>query len=175
MSKRWIPRLTLLLVVLALLGAVALTLYTVNQVGASRATMTRRGKDLEALALVRAELAGVEAAHACFSESDQLPPPLAALVKTTLPGNVTPELRDLSEPGPAGWVWRRHELSFDSIVIADALNFVVAAEAPLGDHPGPQRPGWRLTKCLIRATPEQPGSGRVVLVLEALVRESVSH
>ena len=171
MSRRLIPQITLLVVLLALAGAVALTLYTVDQMGVTRDTMARRTKDLEALALVRGELAVVEAAYACFAESDLLPPALPLLAAATRPGMVAPELRDLSEAGPTGWLLRRHELSFDQVVVADALRFVVAAEEPLANASGRQRPGWRLTKCLIRSSPEQPGSGRVVVTLETLVRE----
>ncbi|NQU41485.1 MAG: hypothetical protein HQ523_16170 [Lentisphaerae bacterium] len=171
MNKPWISRIVPLLVLMALIGASALTLHTVNQMHDYRAAMTHRTKDLEALALVRAELAAFEAAHACFAESDQIPPALPALATALLPGTAPPELRDLSEPGPDGWVLRRHELAFDQVAIAGAMTFVVAAEQPLGDASGKQRPGWRLAKCLIRATPEQPGSGRVVVTLEGLVRE----
>ena len=171
MNKPWISRLVLLLVLTTLGGSVALTLYTVDQMREYRDSMTHRTKDLAALALVQAELAAVEAAHACFTESDQVPPPLLALATAILPETATPEWRDLSQPGPAGWVSRKHELSFDQVVIAEAMTFVVAAEKPLGNTSGTPRPGWRLAKCLIRSAPEKPGSGRVVVTLEGLVRE----
>ena len=170
MSRVWMPRLVLFVVLLALAAAAGLTLYTVDQARAYSETMARRRKDLDALAVVRAEVAAYEAAHTLFETCQAEPPPLLSLAADRLPGATAPELRDLSEAGPGAWQRRRHELSFDPIAAADALALAVAAGQPLRDAAGNERPGWRLSSCVIRPAPGQPGSGRVVLTLDALVR-----
>ncbi len=171
MNRPWMMHVAIGVVLLALAGAAGLTVYTFKEADAYRATMKRRASDLEGLASVRSDLGVYEAAHAAFESCRTPPPPLTALMGGLLPAGPTPELRDLSEPGPSGWQRRRHELSFDQVAIADAITFAQAAETPVRDAEGNQRPGWRLAKCSIRPVPGQPGIGRVVLVMEALVRE----
>ncbi|MBL7076909.1 MAG: hypothetical protein ISS31_05505 [Kiritimatiellae bacterium] len=170
MSKSWTMRLAVLVVLLALAGAVALTIYTAKQADAYRLTMVRRTTDLEGLAAVRADLAAYEAAYSAFEECQSPAPPLAALIGGLLPAGQAPEMRELSEAGPSGWQRRRHELSFDQVPIADVITLAQAAEQPIRDAEGRERPGWRLVKCAIRPAPGQPGVGRVVLLMEALTR-----
>ncbi len=171
MNRFWGMRLASLVVVLALAGAAGLTVYTLKQADVYCATMARRTADLQGLADIRADLALYEGAHTAFEASQTPPPPLAALIGGLLPAGQAPEMRDLSESGPSGWQRRRHELSFDQVPIAAAIKLAQAAESPIRDSEVRERPGWRLTKCAIRPAPGQPGVGRVVLVMEALVRE----
>jgi len=171
MNRPWIMRVVVLVVLLAIAGAAGLTVYTFKQADSYRATMVRRTTDLEGLSAVRSDLAVYEGAHAAFESCQTPPPPLAALIGGLLPAGQAPELRDLSEAGPSGWQRRRHELSFDQVPIADAIKLAQAAETPVRDTAGNERPGWRLVKCAIRPAPGQPGVGRVVLVMEALVKE----
>ncbi len=171
MSRSWATHVAVPVVVLALMGAAVLTVYTFKQADAYSATMNRRTTDLEGLADVRADLAVYEGAHAAFESCQTPPPPLTVLISGLLPAGQAPELRDLSEPGPSGWHRKRHELSFDQVAIADAVKLGRAAEQPVRDSAGNERPGWRLAKCAIRPAPGRPGVGRVVLVMEALVRE----
>lgn len=158
-------------VVLVLAGAVGLTIYTLQRIGDYRATLQRRARDLEGLTTVQADLAIYENAYAVFEACRAAPPPLAALIAGLLPTGQAPAMRDLSEAGPDGWQRRRHELAFDQVPIADAMELARAAEQPLRDAAGNERPGWRLVKCAIRPAPGQPGIGRVVLEMEALARE----
>ncbi|MDP6491559.1 MAG: hypothetical protein QGH42_07940 [Kiritimatiellia bacterium] len=171
MNRLWITRLSTLLVLAALAGAAGLTLYTLKQADAYRTTMARRTKDLEGLAAVRADLAVYETATAVFESCQAAPPPLRALISGLLPAGQAPEMRDLTEEGPSGWKRARFELSFDQVPAVDALKLALAAEKPVRDKTGCERPGWRLVKCAIRPAPGRPGIGRVVLVMEALVRE----
>jgi hypothetical protein len=170
MSRVWMPRLVLFGVLLALAAAAGLTLYTIDQARLYAETMTRRSTDLDALAALRAEVAAYEAARTLFETCPTEPPPLLPLAASLLPGAPVPERRDLTEAGTGAWQLRRHELSFDPIAAADALALAVAAGQPLRDAAGNERPGWRLSSCVIRPAPGQPGIGRVVLTLDALVR-----
>ncbi len=172
MSRLWIARLSMLLVLVALAGATGLTFYTLKRAEAYRATMARRTRDLKDLAAVRADLAVYEEARDVFESCQAAPPPLRALVSGLLPAGQAPEMRELSEEGPSGWKHSRFELSFDQVPAAEAVKLALAAEKPVRDKTGCERPGWRLIRCAIRPAPGRPGIGRVVLMMEALVKVS---
>jgi hypothetical protein len=89
------------------------------------------------------------------------PPPLPALLKRHFPGAATADVRETERiEAASGWTLRRNEVSLTDTPLDRVMAFLVDAES--------QRPPWRLVKCDIMAVPQVPGSGRVVLRLEAL-------
>ena len=170
MNRAWTPRLLMLVALLALVAAIGLTVTTIRQADVCRQSLAHRAKELEGLTVVRAELAVYETAFGAFDACEVAPPPLTALIGGLLPSGHAPEMRDVSEAGPAGWEQRRQELSFEQVAVSDAITFAHASETPIRDAQGHERPGWRLAQCTVRPIPGRPGVGRVVLVMETLVR-----
>jgi hypothetical protein len=90
------------------------------------------------------------------------PAPLAEIAKRVLPECRAEEGRETSQIVAPGWVLRRKEISLGETPLARAMEFVREAAA--------QRPPWVPEKLAIRASPGAPGTGQVVLVMEALER-----
>ena len=96
---------------------------------------------------------------------DAKPTPLADLLKAAVPVAKADDIRDLGGESPQGWVVRRKEVTLADVPFEKILSFMQAAEA--------QRPPWRLARCEIRSSPETPGTGKMVLVFEALAPNAV--
>jgi len=69
-------------------------------------------------------------------------------------------VRDLTHDVAPGWVALQKELTFRAVPLAPVMGLV--------GHAQNTRPPWRLTKCVIQASPATPGTGQVVLRFEAL-------
>ena len=163
MSDAWRQRLLWSVAVLVVAAGIWLCVDAARATGAYAKRAASRQVDLESLADVAARLREHESAL------ERVRALAAGVTNTTVaPWSTTPEpgaTRVLDEEMGEGWTRRRRELSFKDVELKDILEGISVTEAPLAEG----RPGWRLSRCVIRAVPGQPGRADVVVVFDSLV------
>jgi heme exporter protein D len=146
---------------LSLAAGVALTFHSLRL---AREASQDMAQHLRELARVRSLEAGVAARRAAQQSFDALavrqPTNLVALAVAAMPSAQPEDVRETRHELAAGWSVRQVELTFREASIAKAMEFVSIAES----QPLP----WRLTKCVLRATPGVAGTGHIALTMEAL-------
>jgi len=142
-------------------AGVWLALHAAGAVDRAGRELARKRSELDELRAVAGELARSAAAKAVFEgEPGRRPAAVAALLDEVLPGVKPEDSRERRREIAGGWLVREHEFAFGEVPLGKVMDFAAKAEA--------QRPPWKVTKCVIRASPHAPGTGRVALVLEAL-------
>jgi len=146
----------------ALLTGISMTVHSVSTLNETSGRMRNKVRSLGKMRRMESELASYQAAFDAYEAlPDKRPTPLSTTLENTLPPDITREIREAERLGVAGgWTMRRYEISMNRAPISEVVAFVAAAEAG--------RPPWRLSKCDVRVDPQSPGSGRVVLKMEAL-------
>jgi hypothetical protein len=162
-NSRWLDR-TLWMSVIAV-GALSLFL-TARQFVYMRAAsgrLARKVEELGRLLVLQDELQRDEAARKRYEaiETGQ-PASLGGPLKEVVSEPEKLDIRDTVREAVPGWVVRQKEITFGDVPLGKAMEFVRTVEA--------QRPPWRLTKCVIRASSHTEGVAQTVLVLDALER-----
>ncbi len=145
----------------ALFAGLALTLWAGVKTPAWLGQMARRQADHSKLLDLQAQAQTSRSALELFETlPSKKAPPLKELVSQA---GITsaPDIRPREDsPAAEGWTVRSSELSFEQVRLADLARLIkLAAQA---------RPPWRLRECVITASEQAPGDGRVTLALETL-------
>ena len=154
--------------IVSLVAGVGLTAGAWREVRAARHGLRRSLRDLEELEVLRGRLEPYRGAEAAF-ESLPVKRPVAVreFLADRTEGWNPDDLRESEEEMTPGWTAHRIELAFGVVPIARIMDLVHCVETPVVENGVVARPPWRLTKCVIRASPDAVGNGWVVLVLVA--------
>jgi hypothetical protein len=145
----------------ALIAAAALTLFAARYCARTAGALDA---DSAALARLRQAGAALKAGAAMQEAFEELPGgrlmDLAAVFSKN--GFLPPpdERRQSGADLAPGWAVRREELAFRDAPVAAALQSCEAAES--------LRPPWRLTRLVVRASPQGKGRGQVLMSFEGI-------
>lgn len=154
-------------VVLAL--AILLAARSFSMAEASSRALGQRMTDLAELQALEREGSRNRAAIDAFEKLPQKSPvSLADLAKEVVKDAQASARNRDERPVADGWTLRTAEVTFENVKLEDATRFVAQAGA------GGQSPPWRLAECSVTAT-DQPGYGRVTLLLEGLEKTASSR
>jgi len=146
--------------VLLAIGAV-LCMSTLDSLRADGATLRARLSELEELRGMERHASRYRGAYRKFDGlSARRPVAMATLLKKHMGGQPVEDSRSTRQSLVRGWTVRRQEMALGEVSMDKVMALVHDAESG--------RPPWRLTRCIVRASPGGGGKAKVDLVFEAL-------
>ena len=155
---------------LVFFAGISMTFETERRLKEASLILTRKSKeDLAGLEAHRNKLACYNAALNIFEQLPQKRPvDLADILKKTLPEYDVNDSRKSIIDSIPGWnIWRQ-EIVLRDVPIQKIIEFMHEAECSGRRGAENIRPPWRADRCIIRSSSSVPGSGQVILQMEAL-------
>lgn len=161
MSKNLTTRVLWLVAAVLLIAGAVMTVSNLGKVEDIAVRFKKKNGELKVLNSLAADLGRYESAR---QKMEQLagkhhPLPLGSVLEQVLPGSKAEE-RDSRKELLAGWSLRQKEISLNDVSLGKVMEFIRTVES--------QKMPWCMTKCVIRSAARAPGTGQVVLLMEAV-------
>ena len=170
MNNQWKIIFLWAIALLVFFVGISMTFETKRQLKETSLLLTRKLKeDLAGLEAYSHKLACYNAALNIFEQLPQKRPvELTDVLKKTLPEYDVNDSRKSIIDSVPGWnIWRQ-EIVLRDVPIQKIMEFIHEAEYSGRRGAENIRPPWRTDRCIIRSSSSVPGSGHVILQMEAL-------